>query len=138
MAAPLDTMTLTRSSIPERYEGKITLRETGEVTVQVDTSTGAGALPVPVMPVTLNVMPPGREFEHITADLESLNTLASRTTGAVLPLPQADELAKRIPDRSLPVLTQRSEELWVKPIALVLVLLLLTIEWLIRKSAGLI
>ena len=135
---PLDTMTLTRSALPERYEGKVTLRETGEVTAQVDTAAAGGGLPVPVLPVTLNVTPPGREFERITTDLESLTTLATRTTGAVLPLPQADDLSKRIPDRSLPVLTQRSEELWVKPIALAMVLLLLTIEWLIRKSAGLI
>ena len=40
---------------------------------------------------------------------------------------------KQIPDRSMPILNAQSEELWNKPFALALVVLLATMEWLIRK-----
>jgi hypothetical protein len=97
-----------------------------------------GILPIDVPPVEVSVEPPQREFDKIAADIDSLTTLATKTTGAVIPLYRSDELARQVPDRSVPLITSDYEELWYKPIALLLVVALATTEWLLRKSAGLI
>jgi len=75
----------------------------------------------------------------VTADVTSLASLTRRTGGRVVPAYDSNaEEFKKIPDRSLPVLKTQPEELWNKPFALVLVVLIATGEWLLRKSAGLI
>jgi hypothetical protein len=99
----------------------------------------AGVLPVDVPAYELEVTPPGREFEKTTADMESLTMVSAKTGGQLLPLWREDELQKLIPNQSILVLVSPPpEELWTKPIALVLVVLLATVEWLLRKAAGLI
>ena len=97
-----------------------------------------GVLPIDVPSNAVTVEAPQREFERTAADVADMETLARKTTGAVVPVYEADELAKEIPDRSLPLLNSVSEELWYKPIALLLIVGLATVEWLLRKSAGLI
>jgi hypothetical protein len=97
-----------------------------------------GVLPIDTGAVKLTVEQPQREFETVTADMTSMRSIATKTGGAVIPPYRAEEIAQDIPDRSMPVLHTESEELWSKPFALVLVLLLATTEWLVRKSAGLI
>lgn len=67
-----------------------------------------------------------------------MESLARKTSGGVYAPNHFDEIFRQIPDRSLPILDTQSEELWNKPLALVLVLLIATAEWLVRKSAGLI
>ena len=118
----------------DHVQGSATAMQLGEFKLAVK----PGSLPVEIATVELAVGQPQREFESTTADMTSLRSIASRTGGAVIsPVDSADVL-KQIPDRSIPVLSTQSEELWSKPIALILVVLLATIEWLIRKSAGLI
>ncbi len=95
-----------------------------------------GSLIQNVDPLRINVEAPRREQEIVTTDSVSLAKLG--TPAPVLEPTATDELAKLIPDRSLPVLISTPEELWNKPFALILMVLLVSIEWLIRKSAGLI
>ena len=111
-----------------------TAARVGEYTLVVQ----PGTLPVDLPPVDLVVEPPQREFENVTTDLASLRSIATKTTGAVVAPYATADLTRQIPDRSTPILMGQSEELWNKPFALLLVVLLATIEWLIRKSAGLI
>ncbi len=134
--SPLATVTLTRSAgAQEHFEGTTTATQVGDYTL----SLAPGILSVSDVPsYELTVAPPQREFEKVGADMTSLGSLAAKTTGAVVPLNAAATLTKLIPDRSLPILVSNSEELWYKPIALVLVVGLVTIEWLLRKSVGLI
>ncbi len=133
----LATMTLQRGNSAEgeqRLEGMTTASQVGELTLAVE----PGLLPVEIPAIEMSVEPPQREFEASTADVESLGTLAGKTTGQVIPVYRAGELTKLVPDRSLPTLMSLSEDLWFKPIALVLVVGLATLEWLLRKRAGLI
>ena len=111
-----------------------TATEIGPITASV----APGVLPVELPPYELTVEPPQREFQNVTTDIESLDTLADKTTGAVVPLYHAEQLTKDIPDRSLASVRSDSEELWYKPIALILIVGLATLEWLLRKRAGLI
>ena len=97
-----------------------------------------GTLPIDVPPIDLTVSPPSREQSTTAADFDALNSLVAPTKGRLIPLPTAADLAKFVADRSVQSSVTEAEDLWNKPIALVLVVLLLTIEWLIRKSAGLI
>ncbi len=118
----------------DRLEGTTTAQRIGEYTLVVP----PGTLPIDMTPIALTIEPPQREFENVTTDLVSLRDIAAKTGGAVLFPYQTAELNKQIPDRSVPVLVAQSEELWNKPFALILVVLLASCEWLIRKSAGLI
>ncbi|HVX83858.1 MAG TPA: hypothetical protein VH253_03500 [Phycisphaerae bacterium] len=136
---PLDTLTLQHSPSsggdePDSLQGMITASQVGDVLLTVQ----PGILPIDVPPFEVSVEPPQREFEKIATDVDSLTTLATKTGGAVVPIYKSEELARQIPDRSIPLILSDFEELWYKPIALVLVVALATIEWLLRKSAGLI
>ena len=135
--APIESISLERSSADQtKWSGVTTAAQVGDFTLQVK----PGVLPGDsgVSNATVTVEPPQREFERIAADVQSLGTIAAKTSGSVVPLMHAEELANDIPDRSVPVLISNTEELWYKPIALVLVVALATIEWLLRKSAGLV
>ena len=118
----------------EKITGSATAQEIGEFTLVPK----PGVLPVEIMPGRLRIEQPQREFQETTVDMQSLKSIASRTGGAVVLPSNSEELRKLIPDRSLNILSSTPEELWNKPFALVLVLLLASIEWFLRKNAGLI
>ncbi|HUO10654.1 MAG TPA: hypothetical protein VM008_20300 [Phycisphaerae bacterium] len=120
-----------------QWTGVTTATEVGDFKLKIQ----PGVLPAVEGSTTeyaVTVEPPQREFEKLTADMESLGMLASKTTGAVVPIVNMEGLPKMIPDRSVPVLVSSTEELWYKPITLLLVVGLATLEWLLRKSAGLV
>jgi hypothetical protein len=122
------------SAASDSLEGSTTASRLGEFTLVVR----PGSLPVEIPPIELAVERPQHEFENVTTDVAGLKALTAKTGGKVVFPYQAAELNHDIPDRSIPIVLAESEELWNKPFALVLVVLLATIEWLIRKSAGLI
>jgi hypothetical protein len=118
----------------EKLTGLAAAERLGDFTLQVK----PGVLPVEVEGQELTVGQPQREFENVTADVASLQSLAKRTGGDVIPPYRAADVLKEMPDRSMMILQTQSEELWNKPFALVLVLAIATAEWLLRKRAGLI
>jgi hypothetical protein len=135
----VETITLTRApgnaaAAADRFEGTTTASRVGDFSLVVR----PGSLPAELQPVDLTIERPQREFENVTTDIAGLKTLTGRTSGKVLFPYQTAQLTRDIPDRSIPVVLSDSEELWNKPFALILVVLLASIEWLIRKSAGLI
>lgn len=131
---PLEPITLRRGTgTQEMYEGLLTPTSVGTLSLQLPTS-----LPVDTTPLKITVDPPRREFANITADIPALTQLAQRTEGQLITPNNVTELATLIADRSQITITSLSEELWNKWPALALVVVLLTIEWLIRKSSGLI
>jgi len=132
---PLEPVLLHRlANAPEQFEGTFSGNQIGTFQAQVR----PGALPIDVPPLDLEVAPPSREQSTTAADIDALNSLVVPTKGKIVPLPNAADLAGLVADRSVQSSITESEDLWNKPIALVLVVLLLTIEWLIRKSSGLI
>ncbi len=132
---PLAPVILKRlANAPEQFEGTFTGNQIGSFQAQVK----PGALPIDVPPIDLVVSPPSREQSTTAADMDALNSLVIPTKGKIVPLPHAADLATLIADRSVQTSNPLFEDLWNKPIALLLVVVLLTIEWLIRKSSGLI
>jgi hypothetical protein len=140
----VQTITLTRGAMEgegtggtgglEKLTGSAAAERLGDFTLQVK----PGVLPVEVEGQELTVGRPQREFENVTADMASLQSLAKTTGGDVIPPYRAADVLKEMPDRSMMILQTQSEELWNKPFALVLVLAIATAEWLLRKRAGLI
>lgn len=66
-------------------------------------------------------------------DHDRLVTLAEQTGGKVIPLNQLEELAGLIPNRQTRTPDDIREPLWDSYVSLILVLLLLTVEWVGRK-----
>ncbi|HEY4330308.1 MAG TPA: hypothetical protein VGN88_11275, partial [Phycisphaerae bacterium] len=118
----------------DRLTGSGTASQLGDFTLQVK----PGALPLEVPAVEFEVNQPQREFETVTSDVQSLRSITKKTGGMVVEPYRAEEIKKEIPDRAMSILHTDSEELWNKPFALILVVLLATGEWLVRKRAGLI
>jgi len=119
----------------ETYQGVMTAAKLGKMKLEL---TPGSLADVEVTPLEITVERPRREFANATVDKETMDTMSQRTEGKVLPLTAAGELASLISDKSQLNDHPLSEELWYKPLALFLVVLLLTVEWLVRKSAGLI
>ncbi len=132
---PLAPVTLQRvAGSQETYQGVMTATHIGKMRMQLT----PGLLPVEVKPLEVEVVGPQREYANSTVDMTALRVLAERTEGKVVSVEKAGDLANLIVDKSQLTLNPVGEELWNKPIALILVVALVAAEWLLRKSAGLI
>lgn len=96
------------------------------------------AADVPALAANVNVEIPRAELDRPAVDRAALTRLANDTGGEVVPLSSISQLAELIPsvEKRVPVITDRA--LWDSPLALILVALLLTTEWVGRKVAGMI
>ncbi len=122
------------SSSHRQFEGEVTPWAVGHYTL----TAKPGILPAAVKPVEMDVAASRREFTILTADPAALARLVAGTGGTVVPLAGQSIMARLIPDRSVEVAIRQSRQLWNKPWALALLVLLLTVEWILRKRAGLI
>ncbi|HTV48086.1 MAG TPA: hypothetical protein VMG59_06545 [Phycisphaerae bacterium] len=116
------------------YQGDLTLWQTGRYTIAPE----AGSLPGQVQPVSVSAVLPNWEFDDPRTDVAALENLTAGTGGRVIQPPQMPVLQTLIADRSVETIQQQSTELWNKPLALGVLVLLLTVEWVLRKRAGLI
>jgi uncharacterized membrane protein len=87
-------------------------------------------------PVTVQV--PQMELDRPVVDRASLQRLAEDTGGQLVPLSDARRLPELIPsvEKRIPIISDQA--LWDAPLALALFALLITMEWIGRKAAGLI
>ncbi|TVQ62740.1 MAG: hypothetical protein EA379_05075 [Phycisphaerales bacterium] len=81
---------------------------------------------------------PDDELRNPETDHALLARLSSETGGRVFAPEQLDTLPEHLPNRQIRILTERSEPLWDTPLALLIVVLLLTLEWVGRKFIRLI
>lgn len=86
----------------------------------------------------IEVMPPDAELRHTRPDHERLAALAADTGGAVIPLGHLDRLVAAVTSRAESSDNDLTEPMWDSPLALILVLLLLTVEWVGRKLVRLV
>lgn len=82
---------------------------------------------------SIDVVRPDDEWRHAAPDHERLAHLAIQTGGAVLSLDQLDTLRNLVPNRAQRTPDDLREPLWNSWLSLVVVLMLLTIEWVCRK-----
>ena len=81
----------------------------------------------------IEVALPQDELREPETDHEALRALATETGGVVVEASDAGTLTDLFPNRKLRVRTERAESLWDTPLALIIVLLLLTAEWVGRR-----
>ncbi len=90
-------------------------------------------------PVEFTVLPPPGELDRIQMNEGELKSVAAMTRGAYHPLAElAKTLAELPPGRKVSLHTDPPIELWNKWPMLVLLVLLLTTEWIMRKRKSLI
>ncbi|MEM1424507.1 MAG: hypothetical protein AAGH64_10960, partial [Planctomycetota bacterium] len=81
----------------------------------------------------IEVALPQDELRRPETDHGALRALASETGGVVVEPSEAGTLTDLFPNRQLRVRTERAEPLWDTPLALIVVLLLVTGEWVGRR-----
>jgi uncharacterized membrane protein len=94
----------------------------------------AGGVDAMELPFEINV--PKLELNQPQIDRVMLSRLASETMGQSLDLHDANKLPQLIPSAAKQIPVEISEPLWNKNRALWIFVLLLTVEWVLRKGFG--
>jgi len=132
---PLEPVVLSRvGENGNTYTGELTSDTVGKLHLQV----APGSMSVEPTPLELLVGGPNDTVVDPTIDMKSLNTFAGDTHGQVLMAEQAGDLIKLVANKSIMQLKIVGEDLWTKPFALVIIVIMLVVEWLLRKQSGLI
>jgi hypothetical protein len=87
---------------------------------------------------SLDVFAPDDELRRPETDHSLLAGLAAATNGKVLSPDELDELPRLLPNRAVKTINPLTEPIWDTPLALILVLALLTAEWIGRKTLRLV
>jgi len=90
------------------------------------------------MTLPIEVIRPDDELKHPLPDHDRLVALAKQTGGQVIALDELDQLANVVPNRSRRMPNDISEPLWDSPLSLIVIVTLLTVEWVGRKVIRLI
>lgn len=134
-----ETRTFEMRSVPNEqgqpvgeYEGSIIVTDVGLNEVVV-TLGGAGEGPARVAKqVTVEV--PRVEFADPRLDPVMLRDLADRTGGRMLPVDEAVNVASFVPERTETIVIRgKPVDLWDTSRLLIIIVVLLTIEWALRK-----
>ena len=131
------TCTVTRLGPKSRtYEGSFTPPGQGNYALSAEVVAPSGEVVRPE--VQFRVRPGNLERAARSADHESLILLAEQTGGRALTPDRLAELAEVIPDRSVRIPDDVAEPIWDTRLFLALLVLILSIEWGLRKWFGLI
>jgi hypothetical protein len=118
---------------PGRFEAVVTAQHTGRHVLRVDFG-GAGGTATPKVETTFSVSPPSVESARTWQDQPLLSELAAASGGRYFGLEEVSGLADSIPDKQQTLLVQgKPIPLWDTSRVLLLVVILLTLEWALRK-----
>ncbi|MEW6026528.1 MAG: hypothetical protein AB1599_04465 [Planctomycetota bacterium] len=134
-----DRNDVTLSAIPDKegqYEGVFTPHTTGFYKVVGEKLARAEESPSEVV---FSVHHTRREYEKPLPNLELLQAIAKATDGAFLKITEMDKLPEIVKPISDIIYTETKEDdIWDKPIIFILFLLIISLEWVIRKLVGLV
>ena len=96
------------------------------------------SVPIPESPdiltATLEVVVPGLESENPTQDVDTLTKITRETTGQYLPLSAISSLPSLLPDQSQPIIVdEQLKTLWDRAPLMYAAILLLALEWTLRR-----
>ena len=122
---------LARQPGGDTFTGGFTADRIGRFSVRLSPGGDAGPIQSPV-----EVTVPQLELNDPSLDRVTLAGLARETGGAVVELADAATLPKVIPSaqKEIPVVVDRP--LWASPLAMLAFATLITMEWVLRKRAG--
>jgi hypothetical protein len=121
---------------PSVFEASFMASEPGAYTARVTPSSMAGDLESGLRPATLafRVEPPQAERDHPTLDRPLLEEMARLSGGSVLTLAEKEKLSDAFKVKQVERTPTHTYEIWNAPILFGSVVVLLTIEWLLRKK----
>lgn len=123
----------TEGSPEAEFVGIWTPTATGTFTIALDQPDTA-ALDLNASPTTLvRVALPDDELRNAAADHNALRAIANRSGGSVLDPMNLSDLQRVLPNRERRQSFERTEPLWDTPLALIVLLLLATTEWIGRR-----
>jgi len=117
------------SDTQERYAGTAIIDQPGLYRVKIDDA----ALGVMDLSADLEVARKDDELRRPETDHALLSQIALDTDGEVIAPADIAQLPERLPNRSIRTLHSLIEPIWNSPLALGLLILLLTVEWVGRK-----
>ena len=122
-----------QSGQPDLYTASFTADRVGNFTAVVPPIAGG----IDAMSGALTVSVPRLELAQPQVDRANLSRLASETMGQVVPFDQArDQLPALVPSAAKIIPIEAGQPLWDAPLALILFVLLITLEWVMRKLYG--
>ncbi|MCB9838532.1 MAG: hypothetical protein H6813_04270 [Phycisphaeraceae bacterium] len=134
--APTPTeLTLRADSADSRTFATIwTPNEPGDWTIH----TAESAINTLGLEESIKVALPDDETRHPETDHELLARISEQTEGRVLAISDLADLPQALPNRQTRIVHEIAEPLWDTPLALILVITLLTLEWMGRRLIRLI
>ena len=123
---------------PGWYRGQFVVTEIGQHQLRIDLPGGNGSEPVTIRS-EFTVGQPDLEFRHTTMNRDALQTLAVESgNGQYFDIDEVDELPTVIPSKTMSlVLNGQPETLWDRWWTLAALVVLLAVEWMIRKRVRL-
>ena len=113
---------------PGRFVGRLLAQTPGEHRLQLMLPDGA------VIERRFTVTAPDLEFEEVRVDLPLLTSLAEKTGGQVVSIDRIDEIPAQLNDASETIVSNSTPRaLWDRAWVILIVIALLSAEWLIRK-----
>jgi len=77
-----------------------------------------------------------KEDKILIPDEKFLAELAEKTGGRVLQQDELNDFASNVPQENFKVVEERSEPIWNRPWVFIIIILLLSGEWWIRRTRG--
>jgi hypothetical protein len=135
-AAPTPLVLKPQQNRPGWYRGQFVPSELGTHTVRIELPGGAGT-PAATIHADIRVGRPDLEFQRPELDRESLQLLASQSAGGKY-LDELDQAPSLIPSKTTSlILTGQPTLLWDRWWTLAALVVLLGLEWLVRKRSHL-
>jgi hypothetical protein len=117
-----------QATIPSLRPGRYLVRGEAELADRVITSR----------PVEIKISSVSVEFQNVCQNREVLAAIARRSGGEYLEFNSAEDLSERLPIKSRQVQSITELPLRTSSMMFILILLLLSVEWIVRKRAGMI
>ncbi|MDB5387010.1 MAG: von Willebrand factor type domain protein [Planctomycetaceae bacterium] len=115
---------------PSTFEGQLTQLPEGSYHAVIETPSFAGAPPSG----DFRIESPLKETRNLRLDVAELTQTAERTNAKYYPITSAQELSEELPQGfPVPLKTDTPKPLWNHYLALLLVTILLSTEWMLRK-----
>jgi len=130
-AEPIELSAVDVEKKPGRYKRTIIAKRTGSF--EVTALRGGTDSPDDVTSKKITVELPKAEARRREANHQTLQTIASRED-RFLNIHEVAKLSELIPPGRLQTTRQQANKLWDCPLTLILIVLLLAIEWIVRKK----